>query len=325
LPRIPADMLKSTIFLYKSEEDAVAGKDGGGTGFIFGVRLKADTEQFALYAVTNWHVACRGSSVIRVNRKGGGVDVIDFGPEDWIFSAASHDIAMVPFPLDAARHDVKFFGTEMFATDAQIAKHQIGPGEDVFMVGRFVDAGGIQSNQPAVRFGNISMMPAPMKQENGATVPSYAIDMHSRSGFSGSPVFVYRKPGQDLGHGNMDLGDQFLFLLGIHWGQFPEMWEIKDKPRKAAEDAGEVSLDADAKYVSGLSGMTCVAPASAIVDLLNHPKLIAQREALERSFAARIAIKNVDFSVPKGEQGLKLSGSPFGSFPQALGSLPGKK
>jgi hypothetical protein len=75
---------------------------------------------------------------------------------------------------------------------------QIGPGDDVFMVGRFIDHDGGNKNRPALRFGNISIDPTPIMQDNGVRVPAYCVDLHSRTGFSGSPVFVYRTPGPDL-------------------------------------------------------------------------------------------------------------------------------
>ena len=205
----------------------------------------------------------------------------------------------------------------MLASDEKILQHKIGPGDDVFMVGRFIDAGGIEVNQPAVRFGNISLMPVPVPHENGANVPSYALDMHSRTGFSGSPVFVYRKPGQDLGSGDLNMSDQFLFLLGIHWGQFPERWEIVSDPKKAAENAGEISLAADANYIKGMSGMTCVAPSEAIVELLQHPKLRAHQERVEAEVWAR---KNSLSTSPKLEPSPSFSGGGFGSFSGPKGS-----
>ena len=70
-------------------------------------------------------------------------------------------------------------------------------------------------------------------------------------------------------------------MLGIHWGQFPESWELKDKPKPAAGPAAQASLITDGKYVEGLSGMTCVVPSAAILKLLDDPQLVAMREAIE--------------------------------------------
>jgi hypothetical protein len=52
--------------------------------------------------------------------------------------------------------------------------------------------------------------------------------MHSRTGYSGSPVFVYRTSNTNLDAIFKDRveagspGDIFIYLLGIHCGQFPE-------------------------------------------------------------------------------------------------------
>jgi hypothetical protein len=110
-------------------------------------------------------------------------------------------------------------------------------------------------------------MPAPIKQPNGTTADSFCLDMHSRSGFSGSPVFVYRTIGGDLGETIRTLQHSqraFLRFLGIYGGQFPE-----DLKR------------GDGDYVKGLSGMTCALPAWNIFDVLNHEKLVTQRSLEE--------------------------------------------
>ena len=50
---------------------------------------------------------------------------------------------------------------------------------------RFIDHDGGQKNQPALRFGNVSMNPTPIRQDNGVEAEAYCIDLHSRSGYSG--------------------------------------------------------------------------------------------------------------------------------------------
>ncbi len=57
---------------------------------------------------------------------------------------------------------------------------------------------------------------------HGVIRESYCVDMHSRSGFSGSPVFVYRTPGGDFSEKGVINLSRFMMFLGIHWGQFPE-------------------------------------------------------------------------------------------------------
>lgn len=69
------------------------------------------------------------------------------------------------------------------------------------MVGLFVDhlvdlVGG--RRLPPVRFGHISADPTSIRQFDGVRTESYSIDKHSRSSYSGSPVFVYQTPAIDL-------------------------------------------------------------------------------------------------------------------------------
>jgi hypothetical protein len=177
----------------------------------------------------------------------------------------------------------------MFLTQDVIAKENIGVGDDVFMVGRFMDYDGGTTNRPAARFGNISVMLAPIKQPNGRMADCYCIDLHSRTGYSGSPVFMYRLPWQHLNEEEIKVfpADGALFsvekifgLLGIHFAQFPEEWELRSAPRpKGAHDAA--SLITEGAYVKGLSGMSCVLPGWNILEVLNLPPLAHKRGQLE--------------------------------------------
>ena len=64
-------------------------------------------------------------------------------------------------------------------------------------------------------------------------------------------------------------------LLGIHWGQFPERWEVTNSGKLRDESSGEnhESLVTDGRFIKGLSGMTCVLPAWSILEVLNMPEL----------------------------------------------------
>ena len=65
-------------------------------------------------------------------------------------------------------------------------------------------------------------------------------------------------------------------LLGIHWAQFPELWEIKH-PEVISESEAR-SLVPPSDYVDGVSGMTCVIPAWEILEVLEMPKLKKMRK-----------------------------------------------
>jgi hypothetical protein len=294
MPRIPDQVLRCVFFLYASKEDAERGEKYGGTGFL--VLMKPSG---ALYGVTNHHVAVKnGFSVIKITNANGETEILDFDSSEWEFIPGGDDVAAIEMPerLTATptprtiyqRPQLLAVDTDMFATESAVKADQIGPGEDVFMIGRFVDHEGIDADMPTVRFGNISAMPAPIEQPNGTKGSCYTIDMHSRSGYSGAPVFAFRTFGQDLAGGSQNrssartTGDRFEFsyrpvfrLLGVHCAQFPEQWKIV---------RGKGSRKRTDEYVEGMSGMTVVVPAASILELLNKPKFANARKPAEQAY-----------------------------------------
>jgi len=132
------------------------------------------------------------------------------------------------------------------------------------------------------------MLNAQIKQKTEFVGRSIVLDMHSRSGFSGSPVFVYRTPGSGFAEAGQHFTGSMVYILGIHWGQFPEIWELLEGT-KTSEMASRKDLVTKSEYIEGLSGMTCVVPSQAISDLLTtNVELQAMREADELRLAERI-------------------------------------
>jgi hypothetical protein len=241
-----------------------------------------------MYAASNWHVAVQGGfSVIRVNRTDGKAEIIELGPEDWEFDPqAGYDLAVAPIETEPG-HRLKFSMTaaESFVTEEHFRTKEggnLGVGDDVFMVGRFVDHDGGPTNQPAARFGHISIGPTNILGPFHKNVATICLDTNSRTGFSGSPIYVYRTNNSDLellfqeaAHGRiMTYHRPMLMLLGVHIGQFREWWEYKE--HGLADDADEGQMTAG--QIRGLSGMTKVAPAWALHALLDIPKFKEERE-----------------------------------------------
>jgi hypothetical protein len=296
MPRINRDVLDSVFFLYSTREDAQSGTNAQATGFIVACGGDLFEQSLSLYGISNWHAAVRaGASIIRLNTIDGGFDVLEFGPEDWTFIPGLDDVAIVLLDgISEHRHRVRSIPTSLFTSEAD-AKYKIGVGDDVFMLGLFVDHEGHATNRPKARFGNISMMPspdAPIEQPTGHLAESYIIDMHSRDGFSGSPVFVYRTIGGDLTDSRsgqiehddqmwrtedqpLRLVDKTLFkFLGIHWGQFDEPLEVLEIHE---------SLSGRRTFVKARSGMTCVIPSWRILDVLNLPIFQEARRRLNEN------------------------------------------
>ena len=323
MPLIPQNVIDGTFYLYRTREHALAGKHPGGSGFV--VRYDGPprlhptyyTPGTQHYAVTNWHVACQeGASVIRLNTVDGGTDIIDLGPEDWHFLPGKYDVAATALTLDPNLHSASAVSSQAFYLPGPPEwgrDHIVGVGDDVFMIGLFVDHDGVTTNVPSARFGHVSMLPNPKAtiiQETGYNGESWVIDMHSRTGFSGSPVYVYRTPWDDLDSAffgreievsgvRPSFGDRYkgrvhfaptLFaVLGIHWGQFPERWELKEKSKLKKEARG--GLIVDGAYVEAMSGMTCVIPALNILEVLDMPILKGQREIAEAKAAEKPRVK----------------------------------
>lgn len=74
-------------------------------------------------------------------------------------------------------------------------------------------------------------------------------------------------------------GANFLGLLGIHFAQFPERWQIGEGKKIPATTPSGVPLIQEGGYIKGLSGMTCVLPAWSIQKVLDMPKLKHGRDA----------------------------------------------
>jgi hypothetical protein len=303
MPRIQQQIIKSVFYLYRDKSSANNGIGAVGTGFIVGLQAG---RKLHYYGVTNKHVACKqGGSIVRLNTRK-GVEFFHFGPEDWEFDPSGDDIAAVRLDLDVEKHEVSAIPTNLFSRRGD---PDVGVGDDAFMIGLFADHEGREKNNPMARFGNISMLAS---NSSPVTVGEksyecHIVDMHARSGFSGSPVFVYRTFGSDLtSHSGeavqVDLSPivnqmrsadtiqrlprqiesrlryQSMFkFLGIHFAQFAEKWELKSHGGVQVE-VNTAHLSADKTFVSGVSGMTCVAPAWKILDVLNRPLFVEQRQ-----------------------------------------------
>jgi len=286
MPRLHHNVLSSVFFLYPTVGDAKAGRNAEGTGFLVSWPAWVNGEHVGnhYYAVTNRHIVDpKGSNspVIRLNAKSGVPDFIRLTTDDWHYFDAGDDVAVADIALDWDLHDVALIDEFLFANHQWMEEHSVGVGDDVFMMGLFIDNEVQTHNVPKARFGHISMMAhqaAPVRQPHGTNNSSIIVDMHSRSGFSGSPVFVYRTVGADLtqlSFADFKVNQPTLFkFLGIHWGQFPETYKIRrnDKVR-------EMKLE-------GMSGMSCVIPAWRIHDMIDtHPTLVSERRAKEVEFA----------------------------------------
>ena len=289
-------VLDAVFFLYRSVEDAAQGTGFVGTGFFVGVPSRRwGDRHLHVHGVSNWHVVCTKSGpVIRINRVDGGrPEALDLEPHEWVWRPHWHDLAVSPpLALNFAAHRARVLHRNLLLTEAEERDRDINVADDVFMIGRFVDYVGAETNEPAARFGHVSMIGARVRQETHYYGRSIVLDMHSKGGFSGSPVFVYRTAGSHLSTSEAVMMNwHYLKLLGVHWGQFPDFMEMDHRPPsdKTVGSMAALTEGASKAYVIGLSGMTCVVPAAALLDLLDDPRLVEMREHVERQIEPEMA------------------------------------
>lgn len=284
MPLIPPHLLRTVFYLYPTLDDAQNGKEIGGTGFFVGIRLQSDPRRVVVYAITNAHCLDDLSTLfLRINLKNGTSGFVEQPRKEWLVHPRGDDLAACQLTFDD-RVDFEFVSDELFLSKAPLHGVDIGPGDEVFMVGRFVNHGGRVINLPSVRFGNIAMMPEePIIKSPGQEQESFLVEMRSLPGYSGSPVFVYvlpefPRPIYDL-HGKITgqappSSVYGPWLLGIDWGHLHTYERLRDAMTK--KPIPETAV------VKSNSGMAAVVPCWKLEELLNCKEFKEARDAEER-------------------------------------------
>jgi hypothetical protein len=292
MPRIDDEYLDCAIYLYRSRHEAEEGINIGGSGFLVGVPCEGipPPDHFT-YAVTNRHVIENKAFCIRINTKDGKTDVFERRRNDWICSKTD-DLAVCVVPDSLfAHYSAKSFLMERFLTEQQLVDHDLGPGDEVIVIGRFINHEGKQRNNPTVRFGFISQNPHEAVEYEGHAQESFLCEVKSIGGYSGSPVILALDPA------NTQIGKRKPLdttrLLGVDWAHI-QSWEC------AQDDKGHELRHI---RVPTNTGMMAVVPAWKLRELLMVDKLKAARRADEeleiaRRNAPKVSLDASDKSVP---------------------------
>ncbi len=192
MERLIDSVLECSIYLYETEADAHSGTRAGGSGFLYKVPFEKDDHfgDGTLYAVTNWHVAS-AAPVIRLNTKDDKFDVLVYDTTQWIrHPDQMTDLASAQIGLIPRKYQVKALGPHHLLTRERLPEYDVGIGDEVFAIGRFINQEGEQKNTPAVRYGAIAQMPSdPIVTEIGPQ-EAYLAEIRSIAGYSGSPVIA---------------------------------------------------------------------------------------------------------------------------------------
>ena len=292
--QIPDDYLDTAVFLYPSKAEAVRGNtESGGTGFLISVPLADDLSERAFYVVTNKHCA-RHEPTVRLNTQDGETEVLTRPLTAWTCSDTD-DLAVLPIGL--RRDYFRFHAVTVERNHAGVIDERstVRPGTDAFFVGRYVTLSGVQRNTPVVRFGAVSMAPPepiPHSENASGTQDGFLVEARSRSGFSGSPVFVYSVMAGAMG-ATIQASIGNIALLGIVWGHLPHWESVREAPSDGAPAR-------PAHYVHENSNMACVVPAWKLLDLLDDKKL-ADARADQAAEVRGTPTATLDFADESGE------------------------
>ncbi len=198
MPRVPDNFLDAVAFLLPASGGS-GGACQGRRHCVYG-RLAYRGRRRRYPLLRALHGDCRhvawGSPVIRLNRKDGNPpDIVDLDIDDWIAHPQGFDVAATCMlgRFDHAIHSIKYLKVEKLFSREHAAHWKIGIGDEVIMIGELVNYQGRRDNEASVRFGRISKPPGLIYNPGTCKdQESWAVEMHSRTGFSGSPVSVWR-------------------------------------------------------------------------------------------------------------------------------------
>jgi hypothetical protein len=283
MPRIPDGALSQIVYLYPSVWDAENGSRTGGSGFLVMLPSIVLAGRGLLFAVTNAHVIEGGSTVVRLNTKDGKFDTFDFNDRDWLLHPEKDDIAICCMPtLDPDLHTFSEISPGTLLKRHEIDQFNIGPGDDAFVVGRFINAQGKLRNIPSVRFGNIAQMPIePIEQDRvfgKFQQESFLVEARSISGYSGSPVFLILHASQSRQQQGLRLHTDVFGLLGIQWGYIQDSQPVRDEAGRPVSTGLNVAMN---------TGMMGVVPAWKLSDLLRRDEIVAAKKQAEDEYVRK--------------------------------------
>jgi hypothetical protein len=190
--------------------------------------------------------------------------------------------------LEYDTHKFIFIPSSLFITREVISSLNVGLGDEVYMVGRFVHHEGVRQNSPAIRSGIIAVM---ADENEGIDCPragrhheqeAFLVEMRSISGFSGSPV-IFRMPLRDFEMMRVQRylepeADNFVpgpWLLGINSGCFL----MYDKVYEVSSTGDRIETQYEARSHSGFS---IVIPAWRLEKLLKLPEFVEMRDRIDK-------------------------------------------
>jgi len=292
MPRMPETIIKTPVYIYPNENDAVENSEYGGTGFFFQVPSEAFPTKAYTYVVTNAHLVFRDEiehPILRINTVDNNFDFIPTLKEQWVRHPNGDDLAICRVFGLQDKHEIVALKKEDLIDMKFINDFNIGPGDEAVMIGRFRVLAGKNKNLPTHCFGNIAAMNnEPIYNEFTQLMQeSFIVEMRSISGFSGSPVIVYIEPMSfrfKNGFGkteNLEM-NYYQRLLGIVWGH------IKYQAKAKNQYDENINIEMD-------SAMAGVVPAWKLIDIIDSGDVVKNREEND------VQLKSMEKSIRKSD------------------------
>jgi hypothetical protein len=268
MTRTPDNILNCVVFLGARTD---RGLIYGGTAFYVAATQEGDDSSDYVYLVTAKHNLTMavehskdGKILIRPNwRDPNKTAPIETTRKQWV----DHDDADVSI-LDIQLEELAYSAVadSMILTDETRDGDGIGIGDELQIIGLFVQHRGINRNVPIVRTGTIAAMPDPDELVDTGLGPmeAYLAEVRSLGGLSGSPVFVVVPPGRIKR--SAPYTHFATHLLGVIHGH----WDV---------DVSETDYAAGTEKEKINQGIAVVVPSAKILELINAPKEQARRKA----------------------------------------------
>lgn len=288
MAEVPQVYLNCAVYLYANEIEANSGRATGGTAFVVQVPLSVE-RWFQTYVVTAAHIiqddTIGDGPVLRINADEGGFQLMRTSHDSW-FIEEKDDLAVIPLEFESKGLNVGVIPTEGFLTREMIGEHKLGPGNEVFVTGRFVHHEGKTKNTPSLRFGNISMMPdEPFKRPspNEDLEEAFLVEFRSIGGYSGAPVFLCEPPFHLWDKARLlHLWSQSPRLLGVDLGHIHDYKRVLRKTVR-----GKYEEDLNEKYYEANTAMSVVVPAWRLMELLNREDIVQLRRKEEEKIISK--------------------------------------
>jgi hypothetical protein len=280
---VPEGVVKTVVFIYRSQNGAPGQPDG--TGFLVAIPNPSQPGRSWVYLVTASHVlhtdpnnlssATYPELFVRINKKPEGsqtfhLPIVTSGSNETAFfdSDPSVDIAVIPISLpNPEQFDIAVLPEDMLVTRADLKKYNIGVGTDMFFTGMFTPFLGQTRNYPIVRFGKLAMIPEEKIPIGDRKIDAYLVETFSFGGNSGSPVFFY--PSADNTPGALTMGN-FIKVAGVMKGFFGDIEPIM-MAQTASASVNNIPVSKEN------SGIAIVVPADHIRQILDSQLLASKR------------------------------------------------